>query len=146
MRKRQAIRLAGTLLVAMLLGVQGCDWLNGSDTGPRVSPYISDLRVSRFSVFCNQAFTMNFKYEDPQNDIEQLSVEFTQPGGIVRQTVAWPNGPDLAIQGADRAIYTYKFVCGEGRPTGTWTISLQLQDAQAHLSNTITGTISLLSN
>jgi hypothetical protein len=138
--------VAGGLSLVLVLAAAGCDWLNGSDTGPRVSPYISDLRISRFSVLCNQAFTMNFKYDDPQKDIDQLILEFTQPAGVIRQTVAWPNGPDLTIQGTERAIYTYKFVCGAGNATGTWTISLQLQDEKSHLSNTLTGTISLLSN
>lgn len=136
------------LLLAVFLGAAGCDWLSGSGSDTRVSPYLSDISISRFSVLCDQSFTVNFQYDDPQDDILQLLVTYTHTtDNVVREDpVDWVTGSRLTFPSGDRAAYSYSFPCGENISRGKWTVSIQTEDSRGHKSNSLTETINLTSS
>ncbi len=134
--------IAGVALCA-LLAAPGCDWLKGSGPGTRTSPFLSSLSVSPVGgVFCGpgNAFTLSFRYDDPQDDIFELSVTLVHAASqsTIAEQVLW-SGVDLSVAG--RARYSYTFECG--RPGGVWEVRVLVTDLEGHASNELTSSISL---
>jgi hypothetical protein len=130
---------------ATILPTTGCDWFQASDN-PRTYPVISGLSVSPASVFCGESYqvTVAFDYDDPQEDIFQVLMNFahTRLDDRLEKTVPWGDVDSTSIPG--RASATFFFECG-GPPAGVWTVAVQVEDEKAHLSNALSGQVNLLS-
>jgi hypothetical protein len=133
--------VAGLALVALA----GCDYLKGSGTSSRVSPFISGMGVSKASVLCDVDFDVSFDYSDPQNDISQMTVTFFNTGTQTTREVKvnFVDGAPLNLKTGGRAIYTTHFFCSPPDPGGTWTIKVVLDDLKGHLSNELSHDINL---
>jgi len=134
--------LLGTLAIAAF-ALAGCDWLKGSGSGARVSPFLSGIGFTRSTVLCNQPFGISFDYDDPQRDISLLSVSLQHGASTSRRDrqVLWDDGGDLDLTTVGRAVYTFSFSCSD--PGGSWTVEVQVEDLKGHLSNTLRGTVNL---
>lgn len=145
MNKRSWAARGGWLLfLAALCGAAGCDWLSGSTSDTRVSPFLTDLTVSRFSVLCGQTFTFSFHFDDPQKDIVTLTYTFTSlvnESKVLSKDLSWEPGVSNGAKSVD-----YSFECNIGNPKGNWSIAVKVKDDHAHESNTLTETINLTSN
>jgi hypothetical protein len=145
--------IAASLAVTLILGT-GCDFFQSSGPEGGVTPFISDLRISRSAVACETDFQLRFQYSDPQDDIEFMRVTFTHENGFVfiHELLFQTNGGIVLPEGADppeeeifggvldltvpgRATYTYQFECDAGLPRGAWLIGVQLIDDNGHESN-----------
>jgi hypothetical protein len=166
----KTVKVAGFLLILSALAAAGCDFFKSSGPEGGVSPFISDLRISRTSVPCGRDFVISFQYQDAQNDIEFMRVSFRHEDGFgFEREVLWqqgggfftgeeeltdeelealeelfPGSLDLGEPGVAR--YTYHFECDVNLPTGNYTVVVQLIDDNGHESNTRTDTINLTSN
>jgi len=133
------------VLALALLAAPGCDWLKGSGGSSRVSPFLSGLRFSRGAVLCEQAFTIAFDYDDPQDDLSLLTVSLQHATTSRRRSrqVLWDDSGDLNLQSPGRAELSFTFACAD--PGGRWLVEVQVEDLRGHLSNTLRGEISLTS-
>ena len=136
---RKSCRFAiGGILIA-LTTFWGCDFFKSSGPEGGVNPFITNLRIAPSAGNCNTPFTISFEYIDPQEDIEELLVTFThelgfsfEAGGLWMDGVNISGGTlDLSVPG--RAVYTYSFDCD--RNGGNYTVTVQLEDRNGHLSN-----------
>jgi hypothetical protein len=155
MKIARTARLTLCLIALMtILPAAGCDWLDPSGSGARVSPVIGALDVTPKSVFCGDPdrqegdrneITVSFEYNDEQDDLYQLNMtlEHEETGEIVEQSVLWT---DLDLSSAPgRAIYReFFFECGL-YPKGDWKLTVKAEDERGHLSNTLSDVITLLS-
>ncbi len=161
----RALMVPGALVVLL---PAGCDFFKSSGPEGGVSPFVTNLRISRSSAACDQDFVISFDYQDPQGDIEvmrvnfrhedgfayELEVLFQTGGGLVPeedvevdvedQEDIFGGSLDLSVPG--RASYTYHFQCDTGLPTGAYTITIQLVDDNGHESNTRSESINLSSS
>jgi hypothetical protein len=134
--------LFGAAALVAVAAAPGCDWLKGSDTTMRVSPFISGLSVSPSAVLCGRQFVISFRYDDPQSDISLLRLTFKHEGDDlqVQDQALWdPSTVDLSVSG--RASYGYTLGCD--RPGGRWAVTVQLEDQRGHTSNTATTSLTL---
>ena len=151
MRKLQ---IALTVIAFSLVLGGGCDFFKSSGPEGGVSPFISDLRISRASVPCDVDFRLTFRYQDAQNDVEIMRITFQHEDGFtfVREILFQTDGGIFLPEGADppeedifggvldltvpgRATYTFNFECDTGLPTGAYLIGVQLIDDNGHESN-----------
>ncbi len=143
---KQALALAAALL---LIAASGCDFFSSSGASLRVSPFIRDLQLSKTSVSCNQNYTITFRYEDLQDDIEFIRLDFqhtTDSFNSFEDSAAWEDGGDLDLSVVGRAILTHSFGCGEGLARGLYILQVTLEDARGHESNSRTATVTLLTS
>jgi hypothetical protein len=132
----------------------GCDFFKSSGPEGGVSPFVTDLRISRSSVPCGVDFQLRFQYNDPQNDVEIMRITFQHEDGFtfIREILFQTDGGIFLPEGTDppeediyggvldltvpgRATYTFNFECGIGLPTGAYLISVQLIDDNGHESS-----------
>lgn len=144
--RRKPRLVAAALALGALLGAAGCDWLEGSGSGARVSPFLSALSVAPSrGVLCGEEhpFVLSFRYDDPQQDLFQLTVKLkhTLRPDQRESTSAWD---ELDLSVAGRATYKGHLPCGS--PTGRWSVTVQAEDARGHLSNELTGIVTLNSS
>jgi len=156
------------ICAAAVLISAGCDFFKSSGPEGGVSPFITNLRLSHSSTPCDRDFLISFEYQDAQNDIEfmrvnfrhedgftyELEVLFQTGGGLVPEENPDPDEDleedifggslDLSVPGS--AAYTYHFQCGTALPTGSYLITVQLVDDNGHESNTRSDSISLTSS
>jgi len=136
--------LLGVSALAAAAIAPGCDWLKGSDSTVRVSPFVSGLSLSPATVLCDRSFALSFRYDDPQDDISLLRLTLQHEGDdfqVVDQALWDPATVDLSVAG--RAGYAFTLGCD--RPGGRWTVTVQLEDLRGHTSNTATAEINLTS-
>jgi len=140
--KRARTALLGVLAIAAV-ALPGCDWLKGSGSGSRVSPFLSSLSFSRPTVLCDQVFQLSFDYDDPQRDVSLLLVSFQHATSATRRdrSVLWEDGGDLDLQTSGRAAYSFSFSCSD--PGGAWNVEVQVEDIKGHLSNSLHGSVTL---
>ena len=150
MRKLQ-VALAITAFSLLLGG--GCDFFKSSGPEGGVSPFITDLRISRSSVNCDTDFQLTFQHQDPQNDVEIMRIIFQHENGFtfIREILFQTGGGIFLPEGVDppeedifggtldlsvpgRATYTFNFECDTGLPRGSYLISVQLVDDNGHES------------
>jgi hypothetical protein len=131
---------AAVLAAGALAVLPGCDWLQGSDSGSRQSPFISALSVQPSSVLCEQEFVVSFRYDDPQGDIASVLVTFQRSGdsSVREESPLWPT---TISRSSGTASFPFTFPCSS--KGGLWTVSVQLRDEREHSSNVITGQIRL---
>ena len=129
------------LAVGALAVVPGCDWLQGSDSGSRLSPFISSLSVSPSSVLCGQKFSVSFRYDDPQGDIANALVKLQRSGDTAarEESPAWPDGISTS---SGTATFDFTFPCADSKG-GVWSITVQAEDDRGHISNSLSGSIRL---
>ena len=144
---------AGVLAVALLLGA-GCSFFESSGPEGGVTPFITDLRISRSAVACDNDFQLRFQHEDPQDDVEFMRIIFTHEDGFVfiREILFQTDGGIVLPEGVDppeedvfggvldltvpgRATYTFHFECDTDLPRGAWLIGVQLIDDNGHESS-----------
>jgi hypothetical protein len=161
MRKGAA---AAILCFALFLG-GGCEFFESSGPEGGVSPFITDLRISRASVPCDTDFRLTFQYSDPQNDIEFMRINFQHENGFVfiREILFQTNGGIVVPEGQDlpeedifggsldlsvpgRAAYSFQFECDTGLPRGAYLIAVQLVDDNGHESSIRETGITLIRN
>ena len=163
--KRFPLALAAVGALAVLLPA-GCDFFKSSGPEGGVSPFITNLRLSRSSVACDVDFVISFDYQDPQDDIEfmrvsfrheegfayELEVLFQTGGGLVpiededAEELEDIFGGSLDLSEPGKAAYTYHFQCGTALPTGSYLVTVQLVDDNGHESNTRSDSINLSSS
>jgi len=131
--------------LAAILPAAGCGWFQASDN-PRSTPVISGLSVSPVSVRCGESnpVTIAFDYDDPQNDLFQLTMnlQHTRIDDRIEKTIPWGELDLTTAPG--RAFAKFFFECGVP-PAGVWTLVVQVEDERGHLSNALAGEITLLS-
>lgn len=140
------------MLLALLPPVTGCDsdglkdWLSPSGSAGRSSPVISGLAVSRTSFFCGEdnKATISFSYSDPQDDIFLVivSLENVEADQRFEVTVPWFE-MDLTRAGT-ASFHDFFFPCGPA--TGSWTMTVKVEDERGHLSNELTTDVTLVSS
>jgi hypothetical protein len=144
-RKEQVVKknyryAIGGILIA-LTTFWGCDFFKSSGPEGGVNPFITNLSITPSAVGCSTPFNIKFDYLDPQEDIEQLIVVFShelgfsfEAGGLWNQgEVASGGRLDLSVPGT--ATYTYTFDCALERRSGNYSVTVQLEDRNGHLSN-----------
>ncbi len=131
-----ALMTAGSLAV-----LPGCDWLQGSGSSARLSPFLSGLSINPSSVLCGKEFQVAFRYDDPQGDIARAQVTFQRSGdsSVREETSVWP---DTISRSSGTASFPFSFPCDSSKG-GTWTIKVLAEDDRGHTSNTLTGQIRL---
>ncbi len=152
-------KAAAVILPALILTAGGCDFFKSSGPEGGVSPFVSDLRISHSAVACGRDFTVSFRYQDPQDDIEFMRVTFQHEGGFLFEVeMLWQTGGDIFVDGEDlfggsldlsvpgRAIYTYQFECDTDKPTGSYLVTIILVDDNEHESSPRSDSISLISS
>jgi hypothetical protein len=148
---RKVRPILALFVLATVVPLAGCDWLDPSGSESRSSPVLTDLRVSPASVFCSDpdrepnTIAVSFGYSDPQDDIYlvRFILERTSPEWTFEDSTLW-NDLDLATS-PGRAIGEIYFECG-GPPAGAWTLTVQAEDERGHLSNELTTGVTLLSD
>jgi hypothetical protein len=137
---RRLFVLAAVLTLGCLSVAPGCNWLQGSDSGSRLSPFLSSLSIGPSSVLCGQKFAVSFKYDDPQGDIAKAVVTFQRSGDTDsrEETPAWPN--DIS-RSSGTATFDFSFPCDS--KGGVWSITVRAEDDRGHVSNSLTGSIRL---
>lgn len=136
--------VAAVLAAGSLVALPGCDWLKGSESGQRQDPFLSSLSVSPASVFCDDPFSVSFRYDDPQGDITFVRVTLKLVGGTesVEKGAVWPDDQKSNFSG----IVTFDdflFECDADNKGGTWSVSVQAEDERENESNILTGQIRL---
>lgn len=147
MTTRRTVRLA-TALSALALVAAACgigDWLDPSGSSSRQSPDISGLQIQPRSVFCDRPVVISFRYSDPQDDVDQVLLDFQHARLDERfsRSVSWED-PDL-VTTEETAAYRFVFECG-GPSAGDWTVNVQVEDRGGHLSNVLDGIVTLVSS
>lgn len=119
----------------------GCDFFKSSGPEGGVNPFITNLSIRPSAVSCSVPFNISFDYLDPQEDIEELTVIFSHELGFSFEVgVPWVDGIsvdgsrlDLSVPGS--ATYTYAFLCEMNRRSGNYSVTVELEDRNGHLSN-----------
>jgi len=139
--RKLLVVFAATLAVGSLAVAPGCNWLSGSDSGSRLSPFISSLIVSPSAVLCGQKFSVSFRYDDPQGDIANALVTLQRSGDTAarEEAPAWPAGISTS---SGTAKFDFTFPCADSKG-GVWSITVRVQDERGHISNSLTGTVRL---
>ena len=140
MRKSFSFVIGGILIV--LTTFWGCDFFKSSGPEGGVNPFVTNLSIRPNAVSCNTPFNISFDYIDPQEDIEELILTFSHELGFSFEVgVPWIDGVsisggrlDLSVSGS--ATYTYAFACELNRRSGNYSVTVQLEDRNGHLSNT----------
>ena len=136
------------LLLTVLLPAAGCDWtdwLEASGSEARVSPVIGDLGVFQTSVFCGEPnpVQVSFSYSDPQDDIFLVRIaakRTVQPDWTEERSALWSE-LDLSTT-PGRAFGEFFFTCSA--PSGTYTLTIVVEDDRGHLSNELSTEVTLL--
>ena len=145
---RRMVAVFSAVLAGFFLAVTpGCQWLQGSDPSQRSSPVLSNLSIRPAAVLCAQEFLVSFDFEDPQGDIAKVRVTF-EPSGVPEpkpvpreETPLWP---ELISKENGRVSFPFSFTpkpCTD--QGGTWSITVEVEDEQGHISNKLTGQIGL---
>lgn len=122
----------------------GCEWFKGSDPSLRSSPMISSLSIQPSSVLCAAEFSVSFHYEDPQGDVANARVSLRRSGETLSrdETPLWP---ESISRSSGTVSFPFSFTptpcTGQG---GVWTITVQVEDDEGHISNTLSGQITLV--
>jgi hypothetical protein len=138
-RRNISLFFAQVALVAVVC-LAGCDWLSSSENVVRKSPFISDLKISSTSVFCNAKFTISFNYDDLQGDVARATIARRLQGGgtTTEATEAWP---DDINQNLGRVSFPQSFSCDSSG--GQYEITVWAEDDGGHKSNVLAGVIFL---
>jgi hypothetical protein len=142
--RRLVAAVAAVLAAGALAALPGCDWLKGSESGQRQDPFLSSLSVSPASVFCDDPFSISFRYDDPQGDIVFARVTLQLVGGTesIEKGVVWPE--DLKSKYSGTVTFDdFSFECDAHNKGGTWSVSVQADDERENESNVLTGQIRL---
>lgn len=138
------------LLAAAALLAFACGRPFGEESsGPRFTPSIGSLRVSPASFFCDEKFTATFTFEDPQMDIATVHLVLTGEtnGGLIAADIDWNDltqitHPSETVSGTAKLTYTIR--CDDENPTGSYILSISVEDVQEHVSNVIERRVDLL--
>jgi hypothetical protein len=133
--------LAAVLAVGSLAVLPGCDWFQGSGSDGRRSPFLSNLGISASSVLCGDTFSVSFRYDDPQGDIARARVTLLRNGDMVPREES-PTWPSTISRSSGTATFPFSFPCDSSKG-GLWTIKVQVEDDQGHISNLLSGEIRL---
>lgn len=148
-RSRTARRLPGMILLTLLLPILGCsgfkDWMEPSGSESRSSPVIGNLIVVPVSVFCGEGNPLgySFDYSDPQDDIFLVRItakRTAQPDWTEERSALWSE-LDLSTT-PGRAFGEFFFTCSA--PSGTYTLTIVVEDDRGHLSNELSTEVTLL--
>lgn len=131
---------AAMLAVGSLAVLPACDWLQGSESGSRQSPFLSNLSVQPSSVLCGQEFTVTFRFDDPQGDIAlaQVTLQRTEDAVGREESPPWP---DNVSRSSGTVSFPFTFTCGS--KGGLWAITVRVLDEREHTSNVLSGEIRL---
>jgi len=140
--RRCLVALAAVLSLGSIAMTPGCDWLKSSGSTERSSPFLSSLSVSPTSVLCGTVFNVSFRYDDPQGDISQVQIALQRDEGTesLSEGPIWPENQD---RGAGVVSFPLSFTCDT--PGGRWLVSVEVVDDLGHVSNTLTGQVTLTS-
>jgi hypothetical protein len=136
--------VAAVLAAGALIALPGCDWLSGSESGSRQSPFLSGLSINPSSVFCGKTFTISFNYDDPQADVTSVKVTLQRAGdsAVREESPPWPAEEVNRSAGAV-VLGDFSFPCDSTAKGGNWAVTVSVEDLRGHKSNALTGTIRL---
>ena len=142
MRNRMRIVTCATLLaLGSLAALPGCDWLKSSGSTERASPFISGLSISPGAVLCGAGYTVSFDYNDPQGDISGVTIFLALENDAAVHLDVSPTWPTNQSRASGNVSFPLSFTCGSRG--GRYSVTVQLVDDRGHLSNLLTGTVTL---
>jgi hypothetical protein len=140
--RRGRLSLAAVLSLGTLALVAGCDWLTGSESVQRNTPFLSDLHISRSAVLCGREFSIAFHYDDPQGDIARIFFKMRLDGAAEPyEDKELPWRDDINQYTGTFPPFTAQFNCGT--PGGDYLVTVEVEDDKGHRSNILTGKINL---
>jgi hypothetical protein len=139
--KRNMFPFLALLALSSATLMPGCDWLSSSENVQRSSPFISDLKLSKRSVFYNEKFSLSFNYDDPQGDIARVIIARTLEGETTptEATEAWPDNINQYT-----GIVSFPLSFTKDVPGGRYRITVWAEDDAGHKSNELSEEILLL--